>query len=96
MTDLELTKACAEAMNIRMYDDWSYDPLHDNAQAMALVKKFKLSCSWHAQPPDEVWEVTTPYAPVRGASVDLNRAICECAAKTHGLEWLKAYTHPSA
>ncbi len=63
-------------MNTRIYD-----PLHDDAQAMALVKKFKLNCTWHAQPPDEVWEVTTPYAPVRGASTDLNRAIVQCAAK---------------
>ena len=48
MTDLELTKLCAEAMGIEISPvrhgdgDFSlYDPLHDDAQAMALVKKFE-------------------------------------------------------
>ena len=57
MTDLELTKACVEKMGIAwnadrtgteiLYDrgdgaDDLYDPLNDDAQAMAMVKKFRL------------------------------------------------------
>ena len=58
MTDLEITKLCAEAMGYTVLDDFTdinpsvarmcckececYWPLHDDAQAMALVKKFGL------------------------------------------------------
>ena len=93
MTDLEITKLCAEAMGL----DWTeavqhiwdmspphkedpYDPLHDDAQAMALVKRFGLN----------IWfnEHSWPWRVVGGAhdegdvwNTDLNRAICECVAK---------------
>ena len=66
MTDIELTRLCAEAMGLTVLDNsalrlaegedklvhvdrWKgtglpfvYDPLHDDAQAMALVKKFRM------------------------------------------------------
>ena len=110
MTDLEMTRLCAEAMGIALGQPttWrdamgglrsipsqaitdvhlndsgeNYDPLYDDAQAMALVKKFKLlvnngvGCSstdlWHVQTQDD-----------RDESVEcqtLNRAIVECVAK---------------
>ena len=55
MTDLEITRLCAEAMGLGWQDDrtdggitaqegtynYKYDPLHDDAQAMALVKKMR-------------------------------------------------------
>ena len=87
MTDLEITKACAEAMGVKILAEGgfilasvngcavAYDPLHDDAQAMALVKKFNLriwrtnfngACGWDVGGTD---------------SPDLNRAICECVAK---------------
>ena len=102
MTDLELTRKCAEAMDIEvvepgpqseppeywMYHDnedgWrEYDPLHDDAQAMALVKKFRLRLSfnifgnwWTAK---EI--LANDGSPAQEESdSDLNRAICECVA----------------
>ena len=67
MTDLEITRLCAEAMDLtvvmqlgewrfpRTQSEYSlYDPLHDDAQAMALVKRFRLSIE--ASPlTDEAW-----------------------------------------
>jgi len=61
LTDLEIMKACAEALSIDVYqsknrcgetlvdvlrnhiDGEVYDPLHNDAQCMALVKKFRRS-----------------------------------------------------
>ena len=99
MTDIELTKLCAEAMGDEEYPPqewwtmedrkcfhikgahglpWVFDPLHDDAQAMGLVKKLKLTCHWH-----EIlytWSVSTPeQKAIRDG--DLNHAICECVAK---------------
>ena len=60
MTDLEMTKLCAEAMGLELfqvpeygdvlfivgdqceYGNVPYEPLEDDAQAMALVKRFNL------------------------------------------------------
>ena len=57
-----------------------YDPLHDDAQAMVLVKKFQLFIShWRGK-----WTVSTGIGghDKTGAQYsDLNRAICECVAK---------------
>lgn len=57
-----------------------YDPLNDDAQAMALVKKFQLNVNWCGD-----WEVT-PQGAGSGESLDLNRAICECVAKMQAAE----------
>ena len=53
-----------------------YDPLHDDAQAMALMKKFPGACL----------DDFDLYVIMRGmdAPMDLNRAICECVAKMDG------------
>jgi len=89
MTDLELTRLCAEAMGLsveletrsgahRWRDEYNhtYAPLQDDAQAMALVKKFRLQIDPHS----EQWNVAslTGYASL---TENLNRAICECVAK---------------
>ena len=102
MTDLEITRLCAEAMDlcedertthtisyreeghiwIRHEADpigYRYSPLHDDAQAMALVKKFCPSMG-HGSVPEE-WHVHLREPDVWGNSEDLNRAICECVAK---------------
>ena len=50
MTDLEMIKKCSERMGFECVESdgfiivgrTTYNPLHDDAQAMALVKKFKL------------------------------------------------------
>ena len=92
MTNLEITKLCAAAMGIRWHEgkdgkihDHSpiggfatYDPLHDDAHAMVLVKKFRLLI----QPLPGAWAVTEHKHPPRWSEdTDLNRAICECVAK---------------
>ena len=94
MTDHEITQLCAQAMgySIRLsalrgmtpYDPVQiglgtlYDSLHDDAQCMALVKKFRLGLTT-----DGTWWFVgcheNKYTPVQ--SSDLNRAICECVAK---------------
>lgn len=97
MDDLEMTKLCARAMGLpELNDDFdyedeegsirSYTPLVDDAQAMALVKKFNI----HIEAPDLPvfvrWGVFCWIGPDKGAnahgrSTDLNRAIVECVAK---------------
>ena len=95
MTDLEITRLCAEAMGygyeqatniglIRLTDTGHYfDPLHDDAQAMALVKRFHLHIGKTLRLPNHPfgkWFVSkTDQFEVPGD--DLNRAICECVAK---------------
>lgn len=61
--------------------EWKhYDPLNDDAQAMALVKKFELEIGWYRD-----GRASVNFHNVEGPNwVDgdtLNRAICECAAK---------------
>ena len=101
MTDLEMTKLCAEAVGLnamivgeevkltlpplRGYVH-TYDPLHDDTQAMALLRKFTLAVwgadyaagewKWHAesQVPDE-----SPHELGHGDTP--NRAIVECVAR---------------
>ena len=69
------------AQNIFSFD--RYDPLHDDAQAMALVKRFGLGFDrniilgeWHVIMVDERSVVKN-----QGADADLNRAIVYCVAK---------------
>ncbi len=105
MTDLEMTRLCAEAMGYEVREpdlypvwivceqdvreSWSastgepvrrYDPLHDDAQAMALVKKFDLSIDTMAAR-QLGWCVETSHGSNRTINTDLNRAIVECVSK---------------
>lgn len=104
MTDLEMTKLCAEAMSFQ-YNEWShltpsktgsgiaawigdddprinYDPLHDDAQTMVLVKKFALSLAWYDSENMNVWSASSNFRPntERFLNPNLNRAIVECVA----------------
>lgn len=111
MTDLEITKRCAEAMGFSVsmretpftasgvkvlfagpYDAPThelYNPLHDDAQAMALVKKFGLHLSFEPEEGNAdvmLWTVEHRLDPKYGgisfySDLDLNRAICECVAR---------------
>lgn len=98
MTDLEMTRLCAEAMGdgeaiarpwprdggtptcyVLIGRDETYDPFHDDAQMVALVKKFNLGLN----PPDpgtgdNEWMIGYECA----RNIDLNRAVVECVAKT--------------
>lgn len=88
MTDLEITRRCAVALraqyseeNGRIYwivDDDSrlFDPLQNDAQAILLLKHFKLKVSHSLI---GMWVVSGHGQRVEGPS--LNRAICECVAK---------------
>jgi hypothetical protein len=88
MTDLEITKACAEAMGLlggdtgyallgRM-ENHPYDPLHDDGQAMALVRKFHLSLDWHG---DDGWTaMNSGDGVIRAHNLNISYAICECVA----------------
>lgn len=96
MTDLEMTRLCAEAMGIYSstdrgevivcetddpQDSFVYAPLTSDALAMALVKRFKL----HVCPSDEgiysVWHHGTPLGRNHDHDdADLNRAIVSCVA----------------
>ena len=108
MTDLELTKACAEAMGLRVQliaepkfhfadcpyyciptpteaPNPKYDPLHDDTQAMALVKKFHLHIgyndinkSWYVAETLAWWKA---FLDKSVFNTDLNHAIVECVAK---------------
>ena len=97
MTDLEITKACAEAMGLAVEQRssdfaggnyWAlgsgeeYDPLHDDAQAMALVKIFGLHIYTVMGDRPYSWVVHTACGPTESGrqSENLNRAICECVA----------------
>ncbi|HEX7953967.1 MAG TPA: hypothetical protein VF523_12935 [Burkholderiales bacterium] len=100
MTDLEMTKLCAEAMGIVLdgipsapsYFDSDktengciifYDPIHDDAQAMALVKKFGLCIEQYAPDSASGSRVYLPGYWKRGVKFmsNLNRAIVECVAR---------------
>jgi hypothetical protein len=83
MTDLEMTKLCAEA--IGEYELWAnapeqYDPLHDDAQAMALVKKFQLCLTIMEDGTWMVEHVTNKRFDSTSRDTDINRAIVECVA----------------
>ena len=91
MTDLEMTRLCAEAMgddawtdiNGRWYcrvrgQETIFTPLTDDAQAMALVKKLGM----HIHNDSETWWAMDGSGEYDSRDyTDLNRAICECVAK---------------
>lgn len=105
MTDLELTRLCAEAMEreidaasleagivlLKLPEDaraWNglwyrFNPLHDDTQAMELMKKFK-SPHFQVWSDDETtsgkWHAWMQGQPDGTSSDSLNRAICECVA----------------
>lgn len=93
MTDLEMTKLCARAMGYRVLrvgsepayvvDDGkrqhAFDPLNDDAKAMALVKRFGLTVVYDLVGERPEWMVGKHEGMATG--FDLNRAIVECVAK---------------
>ena len=83
MTDLEITKLCEEAIGSDFYGG-KFDPLHDDAQAMALVKKLWLDCTvlvGAVESGGQSWLVRAADGTSSHHDETLNRAICECAAK---------------
>lgn len=100
MTDLELVKRCAVKMGLEVTEEngWlqfityhkgypnyhDYYPLTDDAQAMALVKKFGLLIEGNSIPPT-LWRVAgwnnRNITWDDHDNADLNRAIVECVAR---------------
>lgn len=101
MTDLEMTKLCAQAMGWTISDagdgrfrvsdgegaiygigpDWItaiWNPLVNDSQAMALVKKLKLLVLPNRA--NGGWWVSVSEAKDANGNADLNRAIMECVA----------------
>ena len=121
MSDLEITKLCAEALGwthlgaigttyertdglycLSGGNDWWRepeghsicgrceqipDPLYDDAQAMALVRKLDITLepyrtgSWRAVISNNEHDMSKHCEDFTASSDDLNRAICECVAK---------------
>ena len=97
LDDLTATRLCAEAMGYRTEiageyllvwsdgaENRSWNPLHDDAQCMALVKKFGLLLEADCIPPTEwcvhYW-VESSITWDKLTDPDLNRAIVYCVAK---------------
>lgn len=92
MNDLAMVHLCAKAMGYKVAHEYgghlvlhhhfpdgstAYNPLTNDEQAMALVKKLHLSVSREHH--GDRWGVGKPFAETMNA--DLNRAIVECVAK---------------
>lgn len=58
-----------------------YDPLTDDAQAMALVKRFELNISFYEEGKEKRWYVGAPDKKRWRSNPDLNRAICLAVAQ---------------
>lgn len=81
MTQDKHGSAIAAHINEGSVPTW-YDPLHDDAQAMALVKAFNVRIVRIYQP--RVWRADFPHHPAFAEHPDdLNRAIVECVARRH-------------
>ena len=77
---VRLGSSTAPVDHYKLFDGTLYDPLHDDAQAMALVKKFELCISSEQDRNGKRWEAGDGDGRVVGESKDLNRAICLCVA----------------
>ena len=96
MTDLEINNLCAKAfygkavrsdVGGKLYvEPWDseeiilYDPLHDDAQAMELVKKFNLRLDRTRSIPEKWGVYSSGYFHNMQIGDDLNRLICLCVA----------------
>ena len=99
MTDLEITRLCAEAMDFgaelshgvfAIYEkapggkmiQHIFNPLQDDAQAMALMKRFSLSV-WGNKNSAGEWRYHAEFGhepTALGHGDTYNRAICDCVA----------------
>jgi len=94
LDDLTATRLCAEALDFGISPTKCtalpaptgcglWNPLHDDAQAMALVKRFGLQTSRHG----DIWLAAFTFSEVSNfvghhtEDADLNRAIVYCVAK---------------
>lgn len=112
MTDVEMTKLCAQAMGYREveehdgyrviadrvyllhgnpvsgYNLYDYQPVVDDAQAMALVKRLELQILPPGNSPSSKKKNWYVWCGRNLAfDTDLNHAICECVANTYQNEY---------
>lgn len=121
MTDLEMVRLCAEAVDIGCFEvsknapehtirlngtQRNYWPLKNDEQAMALVKRLCLRVEftnhriwlddynplhwlvcWAEHPEHHIYAIDA-------RNIDLNRAICECAAKVR--KWQSSHVISAA
>ena len=96
MNDAAIIRLCADAMD----GSWPpphythsghFDPLHDDAQALALVERFRMLVRWDGGV--HGWTAGVWYDGSKGQAIwmdwtdqDLRRAICLCVAK---MQWSK-------
>lgn len=86
LKDWELENECAKALGWTVPEGMCkrFNPLNDDAQAMALVKRFDIRSQkssfgiWHCRI-DGAQPFASPTG--NGANADLNRAIVECVAR---------------
>lgn len=73
---------CGDLPPRRNFTSNQYDPLHDDAQAMALVKRFRINIDQDKNYNDGVPFIAWARLPDGGwhSAPDLNRAICLCVA----------------
>ena len=104
MTDLEIVRLCAEAMELQYHianiedehEVWvrlqpakpptiysyRYDPINDDAQCMALIKRFRLEILWQEE--GETVRARYPWSVpdlMTGYYCDINRAVCLAVAR---------------
>lgn len=110
ISDLEMTRLCAQAMGIRLFNCGHGDeimtgavssgriwrPLTDDAQAMALVKRLKLRIlEWNLEHAQVTWQPALGGTFTQGVG-PLNRAIVECVAKMRTMQSSPALTSREA
>lgn len=78
--DSDMPQWYANKVSREPHDVEHWEPLKDDAQAMALVKKMELMISPPIEPREMQWLVTGMSLP-SSRNLDLNRAIVECVAK---------------
>lgn len=66
---------------IAKYAMGMYHPLKDTTQAVDIIRRLHLSCISYEPEPDIHWWKVGNYPEATGP--DLNRAICECAARMY-------------
>ena len=111
MTDLDITRLCAEAMGygitklpasepaVRVFEmcdglvdldanEFAFDPLYNDAQCFALVKKFEISIAWSwvsqvgcMARAEAEHDEDKRHDNISCRYKNLNRAICECVAR---------------
>jgi len=81
MTDEEILRRLAEILENSNLRFWPVDPLHNDAQCLALVKKYEISLSFDGL---KWWADSGDLEPAWwGTDSSLNRAVCLAIIEAH-------------